>query len=592
MAEAVGELAVRVGADVTPLKSGMRSASNSVGSFSAKASRDLKKVTGNIVAMGAAATAAGAAAVTALYAKQSQVIDSLAKTSDALGTTIVELQALNRVAELNGVSSEQMAKGLQRMEVRLGEAARRGGSAAQALNDIGINLDSIQSKSPAEQIEQLSMAIGTVENQSLKASIATDLFGRDGLKMLKVLNQIQKEGLQPTIDNLEKFGIAMSRVDAAQVEAANDAWLKAEEVLGGVANKITIELAPYVEELASKFTEAAGSGVNFGEIVVDSIQKVVEAIAFTGDIVHGLKVVFKGLELVAVSFGAAAVTAFELVGEGIATLVDFQIGQVNKLIGALNEIPKVDIATIDPFSDSAFMEGLRTLGFESRETVAGMRSELHEMAMQELPSDKIKAFFEQVKTSAKEAGTEISNTAQKFSDPFEGEDPFGGENPFDMSGYVTENRKEMAQANADTRRAFGDILNTVGQHNKKAFKISKAYAIADTLVSTAQGIAKGVSKGLPAGLADVAWASATGLAQLSAIQSQQYNGGTSSGGGGASTAATASQAPAPSPQAQQGQTLTISPIDPNAIFSGSQVASLGERIYDYSKDGGDVVFQT
>ena len=178
------------------------------------------------------------------------------------------------------------------MEVRLGEAARRGGSAAQALNDIGINLDSIQSKSPAEQIEQLSMAIGTVENQSLKASIATDLFGRDGLKMLKVLNQIQKEGLQPTIDNLEKFGIAMSRVDAAQVEAANDAWLKAEEVLGGVANKITIELAPYVEELASKFTEAAGSGVNFGEIVVDSIQIVVEAIAVSGDIVHGLKVVF------------------------------------------------------------------------------------------------------------------------------------------------------------------------------------------------------------------------------------------------------------------------------------------------------------
>ena len=103
MAEAVGELAVRVGADVTPLKSGMRSASNSVGSFSAKASRDLKKVTGNIVAMGAAATAAGAAAVTALYAKQSQVIDSLAKTSDALGTTIVELQALNIMAELNGV---------------------------------------------------------------------------------------------------------------------------------------------------------------------------------------------------------------------------------------------------------------------------------------------------------------------------------------------------------------------------------------------------------------------------------------------------------------------------------------------------------
>ena len=102
--------------------------------------------------------------------------------------------------------------------------------------------------------------------------------------MLKVLNQISDEGLQPTIDNLEKYGIAINRIDAAKVEAANDAWLKSEEILGGVANKLTIELAPYVQEVAEQFALASEGGLEFADNIKGAIETTVRSVAFMGDV--------------------------------------------------------------------------------------------------------------------------------------------------------------------------------------------------------------------------------------------------------------------------------------------------------------------
>lgn len=594
MAESVGELAVRVGADVTPLKKGLEKGSSAVSKFAKDSTDKLRSVTTNMVAMGTAATAAGAAIVTALYTKQSDVIDQLAKTSDALGTTIVGLQALNRLAELNGVSAEAMAKGLQRMEVRLGEAARKGGAASQALENLGIQLADIVSQSPEQQIEMVANALGDIDNQALKASIATDLFGREGLKMLKVLTQLDKEGLEPTIKDLEKFGLAISRVDAAKVEAANDAFLKAEEILGGVATKLTIELAPFVQEAAERFAQLADSGVNFGEVVTDSLESVVNGVAFVADAVHGLQVVFKGVELIAKGFGSAALTTFEMVMESILSMTNGAIDQVNNVISALNEIPGVDIANIDIFGNSEFMNGLRQAAEESRMELATVREELHNLAMEELPSEGVRAFFEEVKKGANESAEATARAVEEQRKLSTGSDGQLIEAQAKTNkSLVDMNRTKWGTIAGDTAKAAGSMLNTIGQYNKQAFKISKAFAIVETIISTAQGIAEGVKLGWPAGIPAVAWAAATGLAQLATIKSQQYNGGSSGGGGSISRPSSSvgsTAAPASQP-ANAGGTLTVSPIDPNAIFSGSQLASFGERIYDYTKDGGEVVFQ-
>jgi len=146
---------------------------------------------------------------------------------------------------------------------------------------------------------------------------------------------------------------------------------------------------------------------------------------------------------------------------------------------------------------------------------------------------------------------------------------------------------------ATTATAFKSILGTMATGSRKAFEISKAWAIGDALVSTYQGIAKGVALGYPAAIPAVAMAAATGFAQVSAIRSQKFGGG---GGAAASGNGTAGVAPNPigvggnTGGGSSSSTLTVAPINPNSIFSGSAMVGFGQQIYDFTKDGGKVVF--
>ena len=76
-----------------------------------------------------------------------------------------------------------------------------------------------------------------------------------------------------------------------------------------------------------------------------------------------------------------------------------------------------------------------------------------------------------------------------------------------------------------------DSLKELGKHNKKAFQAYKAFSIAKTLMDTYSGARAAFTSlahipviGVPLGIAAAAAAVAAGMAQVSAIRSQQYTG--------------------------------------------------------------------
>ncbi len=588
---------VKIGGDIDPLSRSVKKGREVVEKFAS----DSRKAANDIGKMGVAATATGTAVVAALVSKQSAVIDSLAKTADALGVTTESLQALNHLAELNGVNSEAMSVGLRRMETRLGEAARKGGTTAQALEDLGVNLDSIINQSPEAQIQSLATALGQVDNQSIKASIATDLFGREGLKMLKVLTQINKDGVQPTIKELDLLGVSISRVDAAKVEAANDAFFKAKQVVEGVAKTITVELAPFIQEVSERFTDAARESGGFGDEVQAAISTALKFAGKLANVIHGLQVSFAGVKLVAAGFGAAVVSAVELAASNFTGFVDLVNVGTNAIIDGLNKVPGVEIARIDPLSDSPFMKGLHSLGDASRDQVSVLRSELHQLAMQELPSDQVEAFLEAVKSRSQEAAEAVS----KVTGGAANDDQGGG---FDANAEAVEKLKEkylveqelflehqealkligdefdttrfeselqwkklreaaeeehqnklsqLVKSGNATREAFDrlsmrskasliaseltNITAGVAQHNEKLFKLNQAAGIADAVINAYIGISKTLAAyPFPINAAMAAAHAISAFAQVDAIRSASFNGG---GRGGPPSAAAAEPVP-------------------------------------------------
>ena len=58
------------------------------------------------------------------------------------------------------------------------------------------------------------------------------------------MDQLNDEGLQPTIKSLEDMGASLSRVDAKAVEDANDAVEKAQVAATAMAQAMTVALSP------------------------------------------------------------------------------------------------------------------------------------------------------------------------------------------------------------------------------------------------------------------------------------------------------------------------------------------------------------
>jgi hypothetical protein len=75
-----------------------------------------------------------------------------------------------------------------------------------------------------------------------------------------------------------------------------------------------------------------------------------------------------------------------------------------------------------------------------------------------------------------------------------------------------------------------DLLGTLGQTNEKAFKLSKAIAIAEAVVNVARGISAALALPFPFNLGAAALVAAQGFAQISAIRGAQYTGPREKGG--------------------------------------------------------------
>jgi hypothetical protein len=147
------------------------------------------------------------------------------------------------------------------------------------------------------------------------------------------------------------------------------------------------------------------------------------------------------------------------------------------------------------------------------------------------------------------------------------------------------NAIKQAGAAADLATVAGagaEILNAIGQNNKKALKIAKVFGAAEALISTYAGAANALKLPFPQNLAAAASIIAKGIGFVNAIKSVGDNG--SSGGGGGSTGASSVSAAPAIP------TQTVSINLQGDTFSRGSVEGLLEQIQSQLDRGGRLVF--
>ncbi|MEL6949124.1 MAG: hypothetical protein AAGM16_03215 [Pseudomonadota bacterium] len=205
--------------------------------------------------VGSLATVAGAG-LTALSISAARAADNLAKTADKLGVGTRELAGLQLAAKLTGVETNKLNLGLQRLTRRVAEAAQGTGEAQDALRELGIDAKVLTQLAPDEQFKRIGEAFGQISNQSDKVRLGFKLFDSEGVDLIRTLD-LQRAGLEAAQRQAELYGVAISRVDAKQIELAGDALTRAQTALQGIGTTTAVQGAALVAQLANNFTTAA-----------------------------------------------------------------------------------------------------------------------------------------------------------------------------------------------------------------------------------------------------------------------------------------------------------------------------------------------
>lgn len=186
-----------------------------------------------------------------------EAADQAAKTADRLGIATERLQALKFAAAGAGVDVLLLEHALGEAQKRLAVAANTGqGDAADWIRRLHLSISELQQLSPDQLFARYSDAINTLNNRGEQFAATEALMGK-GTRDLFNLIAGGSSGLRQAQQDIKDLGIELSRVDAKQIENANDSLARLKAVAQGFGQQVAVAVSPYIEEFARDLLDAA-----------------------------------------------------------------------------------------------------------------------------------------------------------------------------------------------------------------------------------------------------------------------------------------------------------------------------------------------
>jgi hypothetical protein len=183
---------------------------------------------------------------------------SMGKLQEKTGLSAVSLQVWAAAAKRVDVSQETVAKGLGLFAKAMGNLQQGSAKAAVSLQILLGSSKALNGLNTDQQLRKVTDALAKMSAGGQRAKITTDLFGKAGLELLPVLDQLGGEGFDKLKDKLQSFGALLT--DSAIRQAK-----EAEETLGDLKIAASGLAMQFTEGLLDSVTKAAGGLTYFAE---------------------------------------------------------------------------------------------------------------------------------------------------------------------------------------------------------------------------------------------------------------------------------------------------------------------------------------
>lgn len=251
------------------------------------ASTTIKAVAG----IATAVTAAAAGTAKALYSSAKATAeygDEIDKNSQKVGMSAEAYQKWDYAMQLAGTSMNENDVGIKSLTNKLDDFKNGSKSATTSFQKLGISLDQVQNLSREDVFGLVVQRLQNVSNETEKAALANDLFGRSGQELMPLLNMTSEETAK-VIEEAEKYGMVMSD-DAVKSSAEfQDSLTKLQKTTTGLKNKLTGTLLPGMTQVVDGFSDllsgadSTGEGIKqgietIGNVIQENLPKIIETI--------------------------------------------------------------------------------------------------------------------------------------------------------------------------------------------------------------------------------------------------------------------------------------------------------------------------
>lgn len=378
----IANLAVSLTAKTAEFTSGFKKASKTVSDFTGTVGAVVGKVGGIASAL---AGLAGAASVTWLVKSSMEAMDATGKLSDTLGISTEKLVGLQHAAKLAGVGQEDLTKALSKTVLLHGSA---------------------------DAFYKVADKISGMTDSGDRAKLAFKEFGNNWRALMPMLMQ-GSGGLAAMQKEAEKLGLTFSRIESAQVKAANDSLKRLGEIITGISTKLAVQLAPFIEAVNARLVGMATNGEGMGLKVVGAFEWVCKAVAKVTDYFNILKGTFYVL---ASGFGTMVqgfLTGMAKLGQAMAWLQKHSNTESGRTAGRLAE---------------KYWQGVESEGDawgKQAEKNALIATQAFDSFASGENGKKVTDFFKAIRDESKTNATKVAEDMAKMNAPEDGEDIVG-----------------------------------------------------------------------------------------------------------------------------------------------------------------------
>ncbi len=198
----------------------------------------------------------------------------LERTSQMTGISSERLAELGEAAEMSYVPVEQLQTSFRRLSISLTDMNSRG---AQAMKAMGLDIEQFHGDADAA-LTAISDKFATFKDDANKSALAIEIFGRGGLAMIPLLNNLRE-----TTKAVKDLGQTMSSEQKDHMLQYEQSMIRLKITSDGFARTVADTAEPALKAMADAFTVTLAEGEKFnvvGEVLAGTIRFLASIVLF------------------------------------------------------------------------------------------------------------------------------------------------------------------------------------------------------------------------------------------------------------------------------------------------------------------------